>query len=196
MESARWKKSIDLNTLATIDSMRFDEAFNTAREAINGLTEYLQAYALHQLEDMRTMMSSRIATMAVALGIALALTVLVGWFIIRDLRRKSGRILEMIRLTAKLDMAEDFTGDKRIAAGRVLADRGRPQRHPQRFAPYHWRGEAGHPANFRFLGQITGDHRTGEPFPVGHLHRHGAAFRGHGGERGVRPGDERHLRGN
>ncbi len=115
VESARWKKSIDLNTLATVDSIAFDEAFNTAREAINGLTEYLQAYALHQLEDMRTMMSSRIATMAVALGIALALTVLVGWFIIRDLRRKSGRILEMIRLTAKLDMAEDFTGDKRIA---------------------------------------------------------------------------------
>ena len=37
------------------------------------------------------------------------------YLIIRDLRRKSKRILDMIRMTAKLDMAQDFSGDKALS---------------------------------------------------------------------------------
>ena len=115
IEADRWKKSLDTQKKMIVDSIAFNESFANARGAINSLTEYLQAYAQYQLDDMKTMIGSRITQMGVALGLVLVLTAIVAYLIIRDLRRKSKRILDMIRMTAKLDMAQDFSGDKALS---------------------------------------------------------------------------------
>lgn len=114
-EAARFKGSMLLDQYKVVDQVAYSEAFSNARGAINSLTEYMDQYAVYKLSDLKNIIKNRTQQMILLLVISIGITAIIGYFIIRDLRRKSRRILDMIRMTAKLDMAQDFTGDRQLS---------------------------------------------------------------------------------
>ena len=113
-EAARWKASLDAPNRKITDMEAFNVSFGNARESINLLTEYLDLYANDVMEFTKSVTVKNSWNMIFLVFAALVLTAFFGFFIIRDIRRKSKGILAIIRKTAELDLLEDYSGDVRL----------------------------------------------------------------------------------
>ncbi len=107
-----WKASFSVTERKILNQTDFDTSFSAARESINILTEYLDLFAEHQKIHLDEELNKSSMNLTIIQLFATILIILIGFFIISDIRKKTTRTLQIIQKTAQLDLGDDFSNEK------------------------------------------------------------------------------------
>ncbi len=101
-----WYGLFDANTNTIADQQQYLAAFDSARERMNQIEELLEKYADEVIaRNEKTVRAAQTFIIGVAL-IALILSLILGFFVIRNINKRTAKALELISKTSKLDLTQ------------------------------------------------------------------------------------------
>lgn len=101
-----WYGLFDANTNTIADQQQYLAAFDSARERMNQIEELLEKYAAEVIaRNDKTVRSAQTFIIGIAL-LALILSLILGFFVIRNINKRTAKALELISKTSQLDLTQ------------------------------------------------------------------------------------------